>query len=895
MALAPGTKLGPYEIVSPLGAGGMGEVYRARDQNLGRDVAIKVLPKELVSDRDRLRRFEQEARATAALNHPNILAIYQFGTTEEDAPYLVTELLQGQTLRERLNQGEIPVRKVMEFGLQTARGLAAAHDRSIVHRDLKPENLFLTRDGVVKILDFGLAKLVGSDAGGPRSSVATASITELGMVLGTVGYMSPEQVRGLAVDHRSDIFSLGAILYEMLSGNRAFHGKTAADTMSAILKEEPAELSGTERNLHPAVGRIVHRCLEKDPTERFQSARDLAFNLEFVGREESRSRPAIALPAGNGRRWLRAALAALAVLVSVGLGLLAQRGLRLRTENSPPVELMRLTDFMGMEEFPALSPDGKSVAFTANVGGRRQVWMRLLAGGSPLQVTHNDADHQYPRWSPDSSSLIYFSPSTEPDGEGKIWQIPALGGTARPLVSSLGGADLSHDGKHIAYFHSNQGKLELAVADPDGSNSRNLAGLPTEYNYSDLRWSPDDRKLGFQRGRTFDYDVFYVPAEGGSAQAITQDRNPLAGFAWLPDGSGVVYSSSRGDTVLYLRTMNLWSVETGGKNLRQLTFGETSYISPDLDRHGNLVATRRQIQFDIWRFPVDGRPEENVRSGVQITRQTGTVQTPSVSPGDHELVYLSDSGGHGNLWVLNLETQQNREVTFEHDPQVTIGVPVWSPDGKHIAYVKRGLNGWNVDLWLMNPDGSDAHKISDGGGWACWSPDSQWIYFSPPSQNGFRIEKASPAGGPNLLVREEGQKPAVDAGGKLYFALSLPALNGLSDMQILVASPENGSAHELARISGSRLSSWLLMQPVVSPDGKWLAVMLTDGPTTDLWAQPTTGGPMRRITDFGRQATFITRRVSWSSDGHSIYAAVGNGEADIVQLKNLERSQATEN
>jgi Tol biopolymer transport system component len=885
MALAPGTKLGSYEIVASLGAGGMGEVYRARDESLGREVALKVLYKELASDHDRLRRFEQEARAAAALNHPNILAIYGFNTTDEHAPYLITELLQGQTLRERLEQGEIPVRKAVEFALLTARGLAAAHARGIVHRDLKPENLFLTRAGVVKILDFGLAKLVGAGAAEPQSSSATVSVTELGVVLGTAGYMSPEQVRGQALDHRSDIFSLGAVLYEMLSRKRAFQGNTTADTMSAILKEEPAELSDTGRNLPPALRRIVNRCLEKDPAERFQSACDLAFNLELLSREESGSGTAAALTARGGRSPWMAALVALGVLGAAGLGFLAAQVLRPRPKNSSSVELMRLTDFVGMEEFPALSPDGKSVAFTADVGGQRQVWVRLLSGGTPLQVTHDDADHQYPRWSSDSSSLIYFSPSQEPDGEGKIWQIPALGGTAQPLVSSLGGADLSHGGKHIAYFHSNQGKLELTVADPDGSNARKVTTLPTEYNYSDLRWSPDDQKLGFQRGRTFDFDVFYVPAEGGSTQAITQDGNPLAGFAWLPDGSGVVYSSSRGDTVLYQRTMNLWSVQTGGKNLHQLTFGETSYVSPDLDRRGNIVATRRRIQFDIWRFPVDDSPKENVRRGVQITQQTGTVQTPSASPGDHELVFLSDSGGHGNLWVVNLETQQSRQLTFEHDPQVAIGVPVWSPDGKHIAYVKRGVSGWNVDLWLMNPDGSDARKVSDGGGWACWSPDSRWLYFSPPSQNGFRIEKTSPAGGPNLLVREEGQKPAVDAGGKLFFVVSLPALNGLSDMQILVANPENGRPQELARISGSRLSN--LMQPVLSPDGKWLATLLTDGPSTNIWAQPTAGGPMRRITDFGRQATFIARRVSWSSDGHSIYAAVGMGQADIILLSDM--------
>src|ERR1700730_6897997 len=324
MPISAGTRLGDCEIIAPLGEGAMGQVYRARDQSLGREVAVKVLPEELASDRDRLRRFEQEARAAAALNHPNILAVYRFSTTEELAPYLVTELLQGQTLRERLQQGEIPVRKAVEFALQTARGLAAAHARGIVHRDLKPENLFLTRDGVVKILDFGLAKLVGPGATGPQSSVATVSVTESGVVLGTVGDMSPEQVRGQALDHRTDIFSLGAVFYEMLSGKRAFQGTTAADTMSAILKEEPAELSLTGRNLPSALGRIVHRCLEKDAAERFQSAHDLAFNLELVSRDESGSGAAIALPAAKSRRSLTAALVTLAVLGAAGAGFLLQ-------------------------------------------------------------------------------------------------------------------------------------------------------------------------------------------------------------------------------------------------------------------------------------------------------------------------------------------------------------------------------------------------------------------------------------------------------------------------------------------------------------------------------------------------------------------------------------------
>jgi serine/threonine protein kinase/Tol biopolymer transport system component len=888
MPIPVGTQFGDCEILAPLGAGAMGEVYRARDNSLGREVALKLLPDQLASDPDRLRRFEQEARASAALNHPNIVAVYRFGTRDGHMPYLVTELLQGQTLRERLEQGAILVRKSVDYAVQIARGLAAAHDQGIVHRDLKPENIFLTRDGLVKILDFGLAKLKTPITGEMHSTIAAGHSTEPGLVMGTVGYMSPEQVRGVAADHRSDIFSLGAILYEMLSGKRAFQGATFADTMSAILKEEPAELSTAVRSLPPALARIVHRCLEKDPAERFQSARDLAFNLELLTRDDEGSGSAVALHnrtffLRRFRVWLIAS-----VLVASGLGFLAARWLRPETRTSAPVVLRRLTDFVGVEEFPALSPDGKSVAFTADVGGMRHVWVRLLAGGMPLQITHDDNDHQSPRWSPDSASLIYYTPPREPNGLGTIWEVSALGGAARPIVTSLAGGDISHDGKHIAYLRTEQGQLELAIADRDGSNSRTVSRLPAGKIYSSLRWSPDDRMLGFQQGQVFSYDIYYVSVTGGEPQAATQDGNPLAGFAWLPDSSGVVYATSRGETMLYLPTMNLWSVRLGNKNLRQLTFGETSYISPDLDSNGNLVATRVRTQFDVWKYPVEGKPEDNVRRGVQITHQTGAVQTPSVSPRDRELVYLSDSGGHGNLWVVNLESGETRQITFEQDPRLGLGVPVWSPDGKYIAYVTRSRTGWNMDQWLIKPDGTGARKVSELGGWAAWSSDSHWLYFAEPSRDGgYQILKRETEGNENVVVRNEGEKEAIGPDGTLYFARQLASVNGASDMEILRANPETGPAQLMVRIPGSRLPPWLMMQPVISPDGKFLALPLVDSGTTNLWALPTTGGEMHRITDFGHEPTLIARRVSWSSDGHSIYAAVGRGEADIVLLSKL--------
>src|SRR5438034_1121301 len=282
MTIASGTHLGPYEIVGPIGAGGMGEVYRARDTRLGRDVAVKVLPHTFSADVDRLRRFEQEACAAGALNHPNILSIYDVGT-HDGSPYVVSELLEGETLRQRIGGTALAQRRAIDYALGIVHGLAAAHEKGIVHRDLKPDNIFITKDGRVKILDFGIAKLTQPDGSLSQTEIPTRRVdTDPGVVMGTVGYMSPEQVKGRPVDHRSDIFSFGAILYDMLSGRRAFHGESAAETMSAILKEDPPDLSGTNHNISPALERLVNHCLQKNPEERFHSASDLAFALEAI-------------------------------------------------------------------------------------------------------------------------------------------------------------------------------------------------------------------------------------------------------------------------------------------------------------------------------------------------------------------------------------------------------------------------------------------------------------------------------------------------------------------------------------------------------------------------------------------------------------------------------------
>src|SRR5712692_1012101 len=368
MTLATGTKLGPYEILLPIGAGGMGEVYRAKDSRLGRDVAIKVLPASFSADPDRLRRFEQEARAAGVLNHPNITAVYDIGSAE-DAPYIVTELLEGETLRNRLLSGPLSVRKAIDYGVQIAKGLAAAHEKGIVHRDLKPENLFLTRDGRVKILDFGLAKLKPETGEDGKTDLRTVSGgTEPGVVLGTMGYMSPEQVRGRAADKRSDLFAFGTILYEMLAGQRAFRGDTAADTITAILSKEPPDLSQTNKEIHPGLDRIVRHCLEKNPEERFESARDVAFDLEALsGISAPTAAVAGSAPAAK-RRWL--APAALAAAVALAAGLAAGYRYGKRAGFRPPPNYQQLTFRRGELYSARFAPDGQTVIYAAAWDGK---------------------------------------------------------------------------------------------------------------------------------------------------------------------------------------------------------------------------------------------------------------------------------------------------------------------------------------------------------------------------------------------------------------------------------------------------------------------------------------------------------------------------------------------
>ena len=892
MALTSGTKLGPYEIVAPLGAGGMGEVYRARDSRLGREVAIKVLPSSYCRDLDRLRRFEQEARAASALNHPNILSVYDLGT-HEGAPYLVTELLDGATLRDRLRSGALPARKAVECAVQIAQGLSAAHDRGIVHRDLKPDNIFICRDRRAKILDFGLAKLTI-----PEAEDATVTVlrlqnqTSAGVAMGTAGYMSPEQVRGEKADARSDIFSFGVVLYETLSGNQAFAGPSPADRASAILKEDPPDLQAGGRNVPTSLDRIVRHCLEKNPEERFQSARDLAFHLESTS---SVSEPSAAvLASSRERRAVRPLWLVLAFLALAVGGAMWFRG---RQQSGPKaVKFLRLTDYVGLEESPSFSPDGKAVAFVCDSNETRQVWIRLLAGGPPLQITRGPGAHLEPRWSQDSAAILYFTPPAEGNAQGALWEISALGGAPRQLVYSISGADVSHDGKRLTFFRLNGRQIELVVSDRDGSNPRVVTQAVTSFSYRQPRWSPDDASIAYLHSQeNWADDIYLVPSAGGSPRRLTNEVTLMSGLGWSPDGSHLIYSTARGSTLLYLPTLHLWQISKSGGASQQLTFGEAGDENPDVDRDGRIVVSRKRMQFDIWKFPVDGEAAENVRRAVRITHQTGQVQTPAVDPTDHELTYLSDSGGHGNLWVLPLDGGDPRQITFETDPGLVMGVPIWSPQGSLITFATARLSAdvRGVGYRLVQPDGSGLRMLVPLGAWATWSGDGKWLYYSessPIQETGsFRLMKIGVGGGSPVIVRtDNAQGPAVAAdGSSLYYVVPLQNLNGSREYELRVARPEDGPSTLMARIPGARVPIWQGLHPVISKDAKWLGMPLDDNWGTNIWIASTADGKFKRITDFGQRRTFIARRISWSSDAKWIFAAVGEGDADIVQMDGL--------
>jgi len=785
MNLTPGTKLGPYEVVGLLGAGGMGEVYRARDSRLKRDVAIKVLPQALSLDGDRLRRFEQEALATAALNHPNILSVFDIGSNEK-APYVVSELLEGETLRERLRSGSLPVRKALDYASQVAHGLAAAHEKGIIHRDLKPDNLFLTKDGRVKILDFGLAKLTQPEPSSHSSLQTATHATDVGVVMGTAGYMSPEQVRGTAVDARSDIFSFGAILYEMLSGKRAFHGDTVADTMSSILKEEPPDLAETNRNVSPALERIVHHCLEKSPESRFHSASDIAFDLEHIsGSSGSTARVAAAQPP---RRKLLLGTAA-----ALGLGcLLLGLGWWLGKSHSPAAmaEYRQITFRTGSIGNARFAPDGGVVYSASWDGGENQLYQTRTDDPGARELGMKDAE----LLAISKSGELAVRLNTIGHGgyakSGTLARVPLSGGTPREVLEDVQDADWSPDGQTMAIIRFVAENQHWRLEYPTGKvlfDSINWISHP--------KISPDGRWIAFADhevpGGDDQGSVAVISTDGkGKETKISTGWTSLQGILWSPERDEVWFSASSAGAAANPHAVTLsGKVRTitnvpGGLWLEDVRGGVTLTVTNQsrlsIRGLGPGEKTERDLGWFGWSSLADISPdgrkilfdEEGDGGGPNYTVFVrGTDGSPPVRMGeglaeaispDTKWVVTQSSQG-GGLSLVPTGAGETRQLT--HDA-ISYTAVRFLPDGKRLLAVGiepgHGARNYLIDIStgdakpitpegiagvLLASDGRSSAVRQPDGKWGVWTLDGNAIRLIPGLDSAYRVLGWSPDGG----------------------------------------------------------------------------------------------------------------------------------------------------
>ena len=821
MTLAAGTKLGPYEIVAPLGSGGMGDVYRAKDTRLGREVALKILPGSFAADADRLRRFEQEARAVAALNHPNILAVFDIGQ-HDGSPFLVSELLEGETLRAVMDRGAMPQRKTIEYGVQIAHGLAAAHEKGIVHRDLKPENIFVTKDARIKILDFGLAKLAQKPVNPnevANEATMTSSHTAVGVVMGTASYMAPEQVRGDAVDARTDIFAFGAVLYEMLSGQRAFRRDTSAETMTAVLKEDPPELSNTTHLISPALERTVRRCLEKNPEQRFQSARDLSFALSALSGSEASGSARATAPAPASRRpplaqWLAIALALASV--AAGTWWFARRP----TPATRMQFAIEVPEEMSISHL-ALSNDGKMLVFVSPEENSALPMLFVQRLGSPdVTPLPGTQGASYPFWSPDGAYVGFFAHS-------KLQKIALSGGAPQVLANILNGRGASW------------GTRGVIIYAPDPASS-----------------------------------IWRVNADGSGAAPVTADfltdKTGLNTHRWpifLPDGNHFLFWAGNFNNDKNDRTSGVYVGALNDKEKRLLiachsSFGNDAHHLFYADENRQLVS----VPFDESSTSVSGVPTP-VASVVGY--QPATYWSAFTVAHNGTLIYNVSVGAAQS--ALTWIDRSGKELSRLSEPGIMAN-PHLSPDGTRVAVDISDLKANNVDIWFLSTAGAGNTRFTfdpveevDG----VWSRDGSTLayrtlvgngltIFTKPSngvQNGKSVLQGAPANDdfiPNSWSLDGRQILCTDQTFSHSYLTVVPAAGG----------PQTPLLNSKANETNGQ----------ISPDGKWVAYASDESGTWEIYVTSFPGAAGKWQVSRGGGS-----EPRWRGDGKEIFYIAPNG------------------
>ena len=825
MALAPGTKLGPYEIQSPLGAGGMGEVYRARDARLGRDVALKILPDSFARDEDRLHRFEQESRAVAALNHPNILAIHDVGQ-HNGCPFLVSELLEGESLRNALDRGVLPQRKAIEFAVQVAQGLAAAHEKGIVHRDLKPENLFMTRDGRAKILDFGLAKLAQSAGSTPEGLTLTSAHTAAGVVLGTASYMAPEQVRGEPSDARTDIFAFGAVLFEMLSGRRAFRRDTAAETMTAVLKDDPAEISDAAHSVSPVLDRTVRRCLEKNPEQRFQSAKDLSFALSALSGTDASGAAGAKAAVPREARWQRWLLATIVLAAAMGLTWWVARR---------PMQAGRMlfaVPVPGEVSQIALSPDGRMLAFISldEQSGQPILYVQRVGSGAASELSGTEGA-SYPFWSPDGTFIAFFA-------KDRLQKVAVSGGTPQVLASVAMARGGAWGSKNVILYAPDVGNGVLWRVNADGTGAAPLA-----------------KSLLGSHENTHRFPVF------------------------LPDGDHFLFFAGNFKNLKDdpINGIYLSSLEAKEKKVMVRVRSNPGYGSGSLfyvDDKRQLVA----VPLDVSAGKVSGEPRV---IAPQVGFQPSTYWS-AFAVAENGTVVLSPAGEVARS-VLTWVDRNGKELGRVGEPGV-LANPSLSPSSERVAADMSDLQANNVDVWIESVKGGGSARFTfdpteeaagvfsrDGSRVAYRSAaDSPTVYAKAAS--GLEPPKVVVSPGPmNDILPNSWSSGDREILCTLYVGLSVSQSGGYSDLMIASISD-----HKLTPFVATAASE---SNGQISPDGKWAA-----------YASDETGESEVYVTTFpGAAGKWQVSRGGgteprWRGDGKEIYYVSSKGTLMAVPV-----------